>query len=117
MPALASTIGLLPGVVAAVVDDDRPAGSFDASSSRVVFLARKAASLAPCCNGGTRGRSRPDGSAHGPTTIPTSSPRFGWVSGAEESRAPDVDTSVPRGAGAGAYRWVVEGGSATTCPR
>ena len=47
VPALASTIGLLPGVVAAVVDDDRPSGSLDATSSRVVFLARKAASLAP----------------------------------------------------------------------
>jgi hypothetical protein len=47
VPALASTIGLLPGVVAAVVDDDRPSGNLDATSSRVVFLARKATSLAP----------------------------------------------------------------------
>jgi hypothetical protein len=34
-------------VVAAVVDDDRPSGNLDATSSRVVFLARKATSLAP----------------------------------------------------------------------
>jgi hypothetical protein len=47
VPALASTIALVPGVVAAFVDDDRPQQSLDALSSRVVFIARKRAALAP----------------------------------------------------------------------
>jgi spermidine synthase len=47
VPALASTIALVPGVVAAFVDDDRPQQSLDALSSRVVFVARNAATLAP----------------------------------------------------------------------
>jgi hypothetical protein len=47
VPALASTIGLLPGIVAAAVDDNRPSEGLDATSSRLVFVARKAAVLAP----------------------------------------------------------------------
>jgi hypothetical protein len=46
-PALASTVGLVPGVVAALVDDDRPGRGLDATPSRVVFIARNPAALAP----------------------------------------------------------------------
>jgi spermidine synthase len=46
VPALASTIALVPGVAAAFVDDDRPQQGLDALSSRVVFIARKPAVLA-----------------------------------------------------------------------
>jgi spermidine synthase len=47
VPALASTIALVPGAVAASVDDDRPSQDLDALSSRVVFIARTPAALAP----------------------------------------------------------------------
>jgi hypothetical protein len=47
VPALASTIALVPGAVAAFVDDDRAQQSLDALSSRVVFIARNNAALAP----------------------------------------------------------------------
>jgi hypothetical protein len=64
VPALASTIALVPGIVAATVDDDRPSDGLDASSSRVVFIARKPKALAsvlqwPDAKPLTPGRERP----------------------------------------------------------
>jgi spermidine synthase len=47
VPALASTIALVPGLVAVAVNDDPSASELDASPSRVVFIARNAATLAP----------------------------------------------------------------------
>jgi hypothetical protein len=46
VPALASTIGLVSGVTAALVDDER-GGGLDATPSRVVFIARNATALSP----------------------------------------------------------------------
>src|SRR5262249_2321263 len=46
-PALASTIGLVPGAVAAQVTDRIPIESLDRAPSRVIFVARKASALAP----------------------------------------------------------------------
>jgi len=46
VPALASTIALVPGVTAAFVDDNRPTQNYDALSSRAVFVARNPATLA-----------------------------------------------------------------------
>jgi len=46
-PALASTIALIPGAVAAQVTERGPVESLDRAPSRVIFVARKASALAP----------------------------------------------------------------------
>src|SRR5215216_890939 len=47
VPSLAGTIGLVPGAAAALVDDRRAADSLDRAPSRLIFIARKPATLGP----------------------------------------------------------------------